>query len=171
VDRDPDRPGLVGDRPGDRLADPPRGVRRELEALLEVELLDRPDQADVALLDQVQERHPAADVLLRDRDDEAEVGRRQLLAGVAPDPDQLALAMGELRVQRDLGVVAHPLEQLGVVAGRDPALERRERDLVAGPVVDRPEPDVVARIEVAVVDREVGPVEQRDERLGFGDSV
>src|SRR6476469_11230863 len=67
VDRDPDRPGLIGDRPGDRLADPPRGVRRELEALLEVELLDRPDQADVAFLDQIQEGHPAADVLLRDR--------------------------------------------------------------------------------------------------------
>jgi hypothetical protein len=73
--------------------------------------------------------------------------------------DQLALAVGQLRVERDLGVVAHPLEQLGVVAGGDPALERRERDLVAGPVVDRLQPDVVARVEVAVVDREVGPVE------------
>src|SRR4051794_6764147 len=41
VDRDPDRPGLVRDGPRDRLADPPRGVGRELEALLEVELLDR----------------------------------------------------------------------------------------------------------------------------------
>ena len=26
VDRDPDRAGLIGDRPGDRLANPPRGV-------------------------------------------------------------------------------------------------------------------------------------------------
>ena len=49
--------------------------------------------------------------------------------------------------------------------GRDPALERRERDLVAGPVVDRPQADVVARVEIAVVDREVRPVQQRQERL------
>jgi hypothetical protein len=38
-----------------------------------VELLDRPDQADVALLQEVEEAHPAADVLLRDRHDEAQV--------------------------------------------------------------------------------------------------
>ena len=92
---------------------------RELEALLEVELLDRADEADVALLDQVQERHAAADVLLRDRHDEPQVGRRQLLARVAPDADQLALAVRELGVQRDLGVVAHALEQLGLAAAHD----------------------------------------------------
>ena len=166
VDRDADRPGLVGDRARDRLPDPPRRVRRELEALLEVELLDRADQADVALLDQVQEGHAAADVLLRDRDHQPEVRRGQLLARVAPDPHQLALAVRELGVLRDLGVVAHELEQVRVVAGEDPALERRERDAVARPVVDRPEPDVVARVEVAVVHGEVRPVEQRQERLG-----
>src|SRR5215213_1870156 len=33
VDRDADRPRLVGDGPGDRLPDPPRGVGGELEAL------------------------------------------------------------------------------------------------------------------------------------------
>ena len=56
VDRDADRAGLVGDGAGDGLADPPRGVGGELEALGVVELLDRPHQAEVALLDQVEER-------------------------------------------------------------------------------------------------------------------
>ena len=64
---------------------------------------------------------------------------------------------------RHLGVVAHPLEQVGIVAGLDPALERRERHALARPVPDRPQPDVVARVEVAVVDGEERPVEERDQ--------
>ena len=51
--------GLLRDAAGDRLAHPPRGVRRELVALGVVELLDRADQAGVALLDQVEHRHRA----------------------------------------------------------------------------------------------------------------
>jgi len=58
VDRQPDRATSVGDAPGDRLADPPRGIRRELEALAPVELLDGVHQAEVALLDQVEEGQP-----------------------------------------------------------------------------------------------------------------
>src|SRR6266542_6345001 len=53
----PDRARLVGHRAADRLADPPGGVCRELEALGVVELLDSTDQAEVALLDQVEEWH------------------------------------------------------------------------------------------------------------------
>ena len=41
-----------------------------------VELGDRPHQTHVSLLDQVQQRHPAALVLLGDRDDQAQVGLR-----------------------------------------------------------------------------------------------
>src|SRR5450756_2679357 len=121
-ERYPDRAGLVGDRARDGLADPPRGVGGELVAFLVVELLDRPDQADVPLLDQGQEAHPAADVLLGDRHDEPEVGHCQLLAGVAPDLDQLALPLAQLRVERDLRVEAHALEQIRVVPGEDPCL-------------------------------------------------
>ena len=73
VHGDADRARLVGDRARHRLADPPRRVGRELVALAVVELLDRADQAQRALLDQVEERQPAAEVPLRDRDDEAEV--------------------------------------------------------------------------------------------------
>src|SRR4051812_16771207 len=41
VDRDTDRPRLVGDCTGDRLADPPRRVGRELVAAAVLELVDR----------------------------------------------------------------------------------------------------------------------------------
>src|SRR6266567_6321113 len=73
VHRDPDRPRLVRDRPGDGLADPPGRVGRELVALAVVELLDRPDQAKRALLNQIEEAEAAAEIRLRDRDDEAKV--------------------------------------------------------------------------------------------------
>ena len=58
VHRDADRAGLVGDRAGDRLADPPRGVRGELVAAAVLVLVDRPHQAGVAFLDEVQELRP-----------------------------------------------------------------------------------------------------------------
>src|SRR3954454_2842319 len=53
VDRDPDGARLVGERAGDRLADPPRRVGRELEALAVVELLRRANETERPLLDQV----------------------------------------------------------------------------------------------------------------------
>ena len=70
---------LVGDRPRDGLADPPRRVRRELEALAVVELLDRADEPERALLDEVEEREAAAEISLRDRDDQPEVGLGHVL--------------------------------------------------------------------------------------------
>ena len=76
VDGQANRPPLVGDRACDGLADPPRRVRRELVAHLVVELLHRPDEAEVALLDQVEERDARVDVVPRDRHDEAEVATR-----------------------------------------------------------------------------------------------
>src|SRR5215210_4296161 len=74
VRRDADRRGLVRDRTLAGLANPPGGVRRELEALAPVELLDRAVQSDHALLDQVAELQAVALVALRDRDHEAQVG-------------------------------------------------------------------------------------------------
>ena len=47
VHRKADRAGLLGHRPGDRLPDPPGGVRGELVAPGVIELLHRPDQAQV----------------------------------------------------------------------------------------------------------------------------
>src|SRR5829696_7114311 len=82
VDRDADRARLVGERAGDRLADPPGRVGRELEALAVVELLRGADEAERALLDEVQERQALVAVVLGDRDDQAQVGLDHLLLRV-----------------------------------------------------------------------------------------
>ncbi len=82
VHRDADRARLVGERAGDRLADPPGGVGRELEALAVVELLRGADQAERALLDQVEEGQALVAVVLGDRDDQPEVRLDHLLLGV-----------------------------------------------------------------------------------------
>src|SRR6266496_1090033 len=92
VHRDPDRPSLVRDRPGDRLPDPPGRVRGELETFGVVELLDRTDQPEVSLLDQIQQEHAAADVAPGDGDDQPQVGLDQLLLG------QLALPLDPLQL-------------------------------------------------------------------------
>src|SRR5205807_2443429 len=54
VDGHPDRPCLVRERPGDRLADPPGRVSRELVAATPVELLDGADEAERSFLDQIE---------------------------------------------------------------------------------------------------------------------
>src|SRR4051812_16359109 len=82
VDRDADRARLVRERAGDRLADPPRGVGRELEALAIVELLRRADEPERALLDQVEEGQTLVPVVLGDRHHEPEVGLDHLLLRV-----------------------------------------------------------------------------------------
>src|SRR5262245_55693775 len=53
VHRQADGPCLVRQRAHDRLANPPGRVRRESRAARAVELLDRAQQTDVALLDQI----------------------------------------------------------------------------------------------------------------------
>ena len=82
VDRQPDRSTLVGERARYCLTDPPRRVGRKLVAELVVELLDRADQAEVAFLDQVQQRHAGLRVVAGDRHDEPEVRLDQLLLGL-----------------------------------------------------------------------------------------
>ena len=110
VRRHADGARRVGERAPDRLADPPRGIRRELEALLVVELVDRPHQAEVALLDEVEQGQPVAVVALGDRDDEAQVALDEPLAGRFPvrsagphDRTELALfGRGQERMGADL---------------------------------------------------------------------
>ena len=92
VHRQADRAALVGERARDRLADPPRRVRRELVAQLVVELLDRADQAEVALLDQVEQRHAGLRVVARDRHDEPQVRTRSAAAWRASSPRSLRRA-------------------------------------------------------------------------------
>ena len=73
VHRNPNRAGLVGDRPRDRLANPPRGVGRKLVAAAIFVLVDRPHQAGIAFLNQVEEAQAAVAVLLGDRNDQPQV--------------------------------------------------------------------------------------------------
>ena len=79
---DADGAGLVGDGPGDGLPDPPGGIGGEFVALCVVELVHGPDQARVALLDQIQDVQAAAGILLRNGDHQPEVGLGELVLGV-----------------------------------------------------------------------------------------
>ena len=93
VDRQPDRPALVGKRARHCLADPPGRVGRKLVAELVVEFLHRSDQSEVPLLDQIQKRHASLRVVAGDRHDEPEVALDQpSLGGLVA----LVLAPGEL---------------------------------------------------------------------------
>jgi hypothetical protein len=110
MDGEPDRTPLVRQRAGDRLANPPGRVRRQLEAERVVELLDRPDQAEVALLDQVEERHAGLRVVARDRHHETQVRLDQLplrgLVAEVLEPRELALLRGgQQRAVADLADV------------------------------------------------------------------
>ena len=64
---------MIGDRAGDRLANPPRRVGAELIAAAIFVLIDRAHQAGVSFLDDVQESQAAIAVFLGDRDDQAQV--------------------------------------------------------------------------------------------------
>src|SRR5215217_9520062 len=69
----PDRAGLVRYGASDGLPDPPRRIGAELEPLVVLELFDRADEAEVTLLNEIEHRHPTANVFLGDGNDEAEV--------------------------------------------------------------------------------------------------
>ena len=72
------RPAVVGDRASDGLTNPPGRIGGELEAAPELEAVHGFHQPDVAFLDQIEQREPASEVALRDRDDETQVRLDQL---------------------------------------------------------------------------------------------
>jgi len=94
VDRQADRPRTVRDRPGDALADPPRGVRGELEPTTPVEELDGAHQPDVAFLDQIEQRQTLALVLTGHGHHQSKVGHDEPLAGSFSLP-HLAARLGD----------------------------------------------------------------------------
>ncbi len=118
MDRDTDGARLIGDRAGDRLADPPGRIGRELVAAAILELVDRLHQADVAFLDQVQELQAAVGVFLGDRDHQAQVGLDHFLLGLAGFAlallDDLDDAL-ELRRHIEAGNCAHTAAMLASV--------------------------------------------------------
>src|SRR5438477_9779116 len=162
VDRDADGPRLVRDGPRDGLPDPPRGVGAELEALLVLELLDRPDEADVPLLDKVQEAHAAPDVLFGDADHQAQVGFGQTLAGVDALLDQPPGSLFRRSVCRNARVVAQLAQVHGVVA----VLDVRPHDVLgrfACPALELDQlgcPGVVERSEPIAMPEQDGVLER-----------
>ena len=114
----------------DRLADPPGRVGRELVAAAPVELLDGADQPERAFLDQVEERETLVAVVLRDRDDEAEVRLdHPLLRGhvAALDPlRELDLLCGREQLM-PAGLAQEELQRVGRRLER---LRRRRRRLL-----------------------------------------
>src|SRR6185369_4416839 len=142
---------LVGDGAGDGLADPPRRVGRELVAALVLELVDRLHQPDVAFLDQVQELQAAVRVLLRDGDDQAEVGFHQLLLG---------------RFRADLALDHGPQLALELVRGRVEVLGDRAQ---AFPLVaDRLAQDLAVLFRLRGLDLDLDLV---DGALGLADAL
>ena len=106
MDGQANRPALVGQRARHRLADPPGRVRRKLVAHAVVELLHRADQAEIAFLDQVEQRHAGLRVVARDRHDEAQVRLdqlplRDLVAGVLAAGELALLGAGQERAAAD----------------------------------------------------------------------
>ena len=98
MDGYPDDAALVGEALDDGLPDPPRTVGRKTAAASVVEALDRLDEADVAFVDEVQQRQAAVLVVLRYRDDQAEIGGNHPVL----DLDELLLdcfALGPIRLE------------------------------------------------------------------------
>ncbi len=83
VHRDTDGAGLVRNGAGDGLTNPPGGVGGEFVTATIFEFVHRLHQADVALLDQVEELQAAVGVLLGDGDNQPQVGFHHLLFGAA----------------------------------------------------------------------------------------
>ena len=105
--RNADGARLIGDGAGDGLTDPPGRVGGELVAAAVLELVDGLHEADVALLDEVEELQAAVGVLLGDGDDEAKVGLNELAlgaGGVHVSLDHLALGALEID-ESDAGVL------------------------------------------------------------------
>ena len=105
VDREADRAGHAVDGAGDRLADPPVGVGGHRVAAGWVEQLEAADQAEVALLDQVQHVEAPVLVALGYGDDQAQVGlhhdRHGALAGAANTRRGAVAAIGMVHPGED----------------------------------------------------------------------
>src|SRR5579884_4200107 len=116
---DTNRARLVGDGARNGLTNPPRRIRAELVTLRVVEFLDCANQADIALLDQVQQAHATTNVLLRNTDDETQVGLCQAALGLLTILDYAAV---RIRLQLLRLAALHTLRQLHFF------LRRQQRD-------------------------------------------
>jgi hypothetical protein len=130
VERQAHHAALLGERLQDGLADPPHGVRDELEAARLVEALGGLDQTVVALVDQVGEGEALPLILFGDRHHEAQVGPHEAMEGLGVAlPD----ALGEVdlhgrRQERNLADLLEVLVQHALLAGDVHAASGKEWD-------------------------------------------
>ena len=87
--REPNGSGVILDRSDQGLANPPDSVGGELEATAVIEFFDRPDQSEIAFLDQIREGQAEVSIILCDSDhefqivfDEAVLHRGHLIVGI-----------------------------------------------------------------------------------------
>src|SRR5690625_1339575 len=107
---------MVGQCPGDCLADPPARVGRELVTPLIVELFHRPHQTDVSFLHQIPQRHLPRGISFGYRDYQAKVRLQQFAAcGLSISGDALQVA-AFYQPTRRTGIKP----SAGGVAGDDP---------------------------------------------------
>src|SRR5258708_17576849 len=81
MDRNTNRTCLVGDSTRNRLTNPPGCIGTELITLGVVKLLDSSNQANIPLLDQIQQAHTATNILFCNTHDQAQVRLSQPTLG------------------------------------------------------------------------------------------
>ena len=82
MNREADRPALVGYRPRYPVANPPGGVSAEPEATPVVEPLHGANQPEITLLDEILQQDAPTLIALRDGDHKAQVGVHEPLPRV-----------------------------------------------------------------------------------------
>ena len=110
---DAHRPALVLDRADQRLLDPPDRVGGEHETAVGIELLDRADQAQVALLDEIREGHTHLAEAARALDHQPQVVVREDLNQVLIRLQRLGGARQGAARRRGIQSQTPPLGDLG----------------------------------------------------------
>ena len=135
--RNADGPGLVGNGPGNGLADPPGGIGAELVAPLVFELVNRLHQPDVPLLNQVQKLQAAVGVLFGNADHQPEVGPDQFIfrpfglpfTGTELEVNLFQISQAETGIPAQLAdfnrQILHPEKQVVKIAGRQRILPQK----------------------------------------------
>ena len=89
----------IDQRPFDRLLDPPRCIGGEARPLGGIESLDRPNQADIAFLDEIAQGKAAVHIVLADGNDQPKIGPDHPVLGggvvlIDDSPTKFALLQG-----------------------------------------------------------------------------
>ncbi len=77
--RNPDRPGLIGNRPGYRLTNPPGRIGTEFISTLIFKFVNRLHQADITLLNQIQKLEAAIGIFFGNADNQTQIRFDQLI--------------------------------------------------------------------------------------------